>query len=595
MYGSQKTLLHGSDVRQFDVALENGVKQENMGMMWAPEATWIPDYYGDHGAFVVYWTSQVYLDEAQTRTDGGQDIMWGVTTDFTQDTWDFGGKMLEGGQSGWIDTNILQANGKTYHITKSNSEEIIMESTTAKDWWNYDTTVWKRVQSNIGQSRYGAVEGPATFTDHSQPNRWYLFVDDLPTPGYQPMISTDLDKGWEYLNASDYFLTSYTKHGGVISLTKSQYDALRAADATSAVESDLGTAEIEAGSTEEALTEVLPRTAEVNLAYDRGTSELPVVWDLSSVDLSTPDTYEVTGVVQSISANKDAWVGKDGSTAYDAEDKVLYSSRAIEVTAQVNVTAAAEPTEPEGNVTELTLESKPAKLEYVQGEELDLSGLVLNALYENGYTAQIQAEDDGIKVSGYDAQKTGDQTVTVSFGGQSVTFTVTVAEKEKPGIEFTGITIANLPDKTEYVQGEELDLTGIIVEAHYSDTSVIKLQEGENGYTVSGYDAQKTGEQTITISYNGDSVTFTVNVKAKDEPQQPTDPENPQQPTDPADPQQPADSNDTKNPGGSGQDNSDDEIQKAVQTGDTTNVILPIAGIGAAIVLAAAARRRVSK
>ncbi len=590
-----KDLITWSDVRQFDVALENGVKQENMGMMWAPEATWIPDYYGDHGAFVVYWTSQVYLDEAQTRTDGGQDIMWGVTTDFTQDTWDFGGKMLEGGQSGWIDTNILQANGKTYHITKSNSEEIIMESTTAKDWWNYDTTVWKRVQSNIGQSRYGAVEGPATFTDHSQPNRWYLFVDDLPTPGYQPMISTDLDKGWEYLNASDYFLTSYTKHGGVISLTKSQYDALRAADATSAVESDLGTAEIEAGSTEEALTEVLPRTAEVNLAYDRGTSELPVVWDLSSVDLSTPDTYEVTGVVQSISANKDAWVGKDGSTAYDAEDKVLYSSRAIEVTAQVNVTAAAEPTEPEGNVTELTLESKPAKLEYVQGEELDLSGLVLNALYENGYTAQIQAEDDGIKVSGYDAQKTGDQTVTVSFGGQSVTFTVTVAEKEKPGIEFTGITIANLPDKTEYVQGEELDLTGIIVEAHYSDTSVIKLQEGENGYTVSGYDAQKTGEQTITISYNGDSVTFTVNVKAKDEPQQPTDPENPQQPTDPADPQQPADSNDTKNPGGSGQDNSDDEIQKAVQTGDTTNVILPIAGIGAAIVLAAAARRRVSK
>ncbi len=623
-----KDLITWSDVRQFDVALENGVKQENMGMMWAPEATWVPDYYGDHGAFVVYWTSQVYLDEAQTRTDGGQDIMWGVTTDFTQDTWDFGGKMLEGGQSGWIDTNILQANGKTYHITKSNSEEIIMESTTAKDWWNYDTTKWERVQSNIGQSRYGAVEGPATFTDHSQPNRWYLFVDDLPTPGYQPMISTDLDKGWEYLNASDYFLTSYTKHGGVISLTKSQYDALRAADATSAVESDLGTAEIEAGSTEEALTEVLPRTAEVNLAYDRGTSELPVVWDLSSVDLSTPDTYEVTGVVQSISANKDAWVGKDGSTAYDAEDKELYSSRAIEVTAQVNVTAAAEPTEPEGNVTELTLESKPAKLEYVQGEELDLSGLVLNALYENGYTAQIQAEDDGIKVSGYDAQKTGDQTVTVSFGGQSVTFTVTVAEKEKPGIEFTGITIANLPDKTEYVQGEELDLTGIIVEAHYSDTSVIKLQEGENGYTVSGYDAQKTGEQTITISYNGDSVTFTVNVKAKDEPQQPTDPENPQQPTDPENPQQPtdpadpqqpadptdpqqpanpddtenpddtqqpADSNDTKNPGGSGQDNSDDEIQKAVQTGDTTNVILPIAGIGAAIVLAAAARRRVSK
>ena len=632
-----KDLITWSNVRQIDVSLdENDNTAAYLGMMWAPEATWVDDYYGNgDGAFVVYWSSNVYSDAAHTQSNGGSDIMWGVTTDFTQDTWKFGGVMLDGGQDGCIDTNILQNGGRTYHITKSQKagEEIIMEYTDEAKWWlvgsdrntNYH---WTRVQTAIGADWYGAVEGPASFKDHSQPNRWYLFVDDLPTPGYQPMVSTDLDQGWQHLDASDYFLTSYTKHGGVISLTKAQYDAIRNADATSAVNENLGTVEITAGSTADELEAQMPQSAEVNLAYDMGTSELPVVWDLSSVNLDKADTYIVTGVVQSISANTDDWVGDGNSTLHTAANKELYSSRAIEVTAQVNVTAAAEPTEPEGNVTELTLESKPAKLEYVQGEELDLSGLVLNALYENGYTAQIQAEDDGIKVSGYDAQKTGDQTVTVSFGGQSVTFTVTVAEKEKPGIEFTGITIANLPDKTEYVQGEELDLTGIIVEAHYSDTSVIKLQEGENGYTVSGYDAQKTGEQTITISYNGDSVTFTVNVKAKDEPQQPTDPENPQQPTDPENPQQPtdpadpqqpadptdpqqpanpddtenpddtqqpADSNDTKNPGGSGQDNSDDEIQKAVQTGDTTNVILPIAGIGAAIVLAAAARRRVSK
>ena len=332
-----------------------------------------------------------------------------------------------------------------------------------------------------------------------------------------------------------------------------------------------------------------------------GTSELPVVWDLSSVNLDEADTYTVTGVVQSISANADDWVGDGGSTLHTAANKELYSSRAIEVTAQVNVTTPAEPTEPEGNVTDLTLESAPAKLEYVQGEELDLTGLVMNALYENGYTDQIQAADGGFEVSGYDAQQIGEQTVTVSFGGQSVSFTVNVTAKEDPSPVFTGITIANLPDKTEYVQGEELDLTGIIVEAHYSDTSVIKLQEGENGYTVSGYDAQQIGEQTITISYNGDSVTFAVNVKAKDDPQQPTDPEDPQQPANPDDTedpdggQQPADQDDTKTPSGSGQDKSDDEVQKAVQTGDTTNVMLPIAGIGAAIVLAAAARRRVSK
>ena len=605
-----KDLITWSNVRQIDVSLDtNDNTAAYLGMMWAPEATWVDDYYGEgQGAFVVYWSSNVYSDAAHTQSDGGSDIMWGATTDFTQDTWEFGGVMLDGGQAGCIDTNILQDGGRTYHITKSQAsgEEIIMEYTDEPQWWlvgsdresNYK---WTRVQAAIGVSRFGAVEGPASFKDHSQPNRWYLFVDDLPTPGYQPMVSTDLDAGWDYLDASDYFLTSYTKHGGVISLTKAQYDAIRNADATSAVNTELGTVEITAGSTADELQAQLPQTAEVNLAYDMGTSELPVVWDLSSVNLDEADTYTVTGVVQSISANADDWVGDGGSTLHTAANKELYSSRAIEVTAQVNVTTPAEPTEPEGNVTDLTLESAPAKLEYVQGEELDLTGLVMNALYENGYTDQIQAADGGFEVSGYDAQQIGEQTVTVSFGGQSVSFTVNVTAKEDPSPVFTGITIANLPDKTEYVQGEELDLTGIIVEAHYSDTSVIKLQEGENGYTVSGYDAQQIGEQTITISYNGDSVTFAVNVRAKDDPQQPTDPEDPQQPANPDDTedpdggQQPADQDDTKTPSGSGQDKSDDEVQKAVQTGDTTNVMLPIAGIGAAIVLAAAARRRVSK
>lgn len=500
-----KDLITWTDVRQFDVALDkNGNTEAYLGMMWAPEATWVPDYYGSgQGAFVVYWSSNVYTDDSHTQTvdpEGGSDIMWGVTTDFTQDTWEYGGKMLEGGSAGWIDTNILQANGKTYHITKSHAEQIIMEVSTAHDWWDLDKAGWQRVQSNIGQSRFGSVEGPATFTDHSQPNRWYLFVDDLPIPGYQPMVSTDLDKGWEYLDSEDYFLETYTKHGGVISLTKAQYDALRAADATSAVETDLGTAEVEEGSTEEALTEALPQTAEVNLAYDMGTSELPVVWDLSSVDLDTPDTYEVTGVVQSISANKDAWVGKDGSTAYDAEDRALYSSRAIEVTAEITVTESKEP------------EPEPALM----------------------------------------------------------------------GIEVTA------PTKTEYTQGEELDLTGLVVTAQYSDGSSMVLKEGSGGYTVTGYNAQKPGKQMVTVSYSGMTAQFEVTVTEKQEPVDPgTDPGKPENPNNQ---DNTGGSDNTKNPGGS--DAKGDGSGKAPQTGDTTNVLLPVAGMGAAVLLLAAARKR---
>lgn len=340
-----KDLIKWSDVRQFDVALDMaGNKQAQMGMMWAPEATWVPDYYGDgKGAFVVYWSSKLYSDDDvnQTSSTAYSKIMWGATTDFTQETYEFGGVFIDPGHT-VIDTTIIQNGDKTYHITKDNGTNagIYMEVTTAKEWWKPEAE-WTFVQNQIGMSRFGAVEGPAVFKNHSEENSWYLFVDDLPTPGYQPMATNNLDAGWEYLDSSDYYLRTHTKHGGVISLTKGQYDAVRNADAVSAVSENLGKVQITKGETAEALEKALPKNAQVNLAYEKGTSELPVVWDLSAVDRNQEGTYEVTGVVQSIGSNKNQWAGKDNSTSYLAEDKQLYSSKEIQVTAEVEVLEAA--------------------------------------------------------------------------------------------------------------------------------------------------------------------------------------------------------------------------------------------------------------
>ena len=607
-----KDLITWSNVRQIDVSLDtNDNTAAYLGMMWAPEATWVDDYYGEgQGAFVVYWSSNVYSDAAHTQSDGGSDIMWGATTDFTQDTWEFGGVMLDGGQAGCIDTNILQDGGRTYHITKSQAsgEEIIMEYTDEPQWWlvgsdresNYK---WTRVQAAIGVSRFGAVEGPASFKDHSQPNRWYLFVDDLPTPGYQPMVSTDLDAGWDYLDASDYFLTSYTKHGGVISLTKAQYDAIRNADATSAVNTELGTVEITAGSTADELQAQLPQTAEVNLAYDMGTSELPVVWDLSFVNLDEADTYTVTGVVQSISANTDDWVGDGGSTLHTAANKELYSSRAIEVTAQVTVT---ETEQPAGDVTDTTDTGKNAGNASLSGSEEDLADAVLSEAEQeevaNGIDAKIYLVVEDISESVPEEDK---ELIDAKKGNSQVGMYLDVTVWKQLGArDPESVADTNQPLSITITVPDNLRNTNSSLERTYQ---IIRVHDGAAEVIESTYN-EDTG--IITFVTDRFSTYALVYTDDPEDPQQPTDPEDPQQPADPEDPQQPADPgdtedpdggqqpadpDDTKNPSGSGQDKSDDEVQKAVQTGDTTNVILPIAGIGAAIVLAAAARRRVSK
>ena len=422
-----KDLIHWSDVRQFDVARDmDGNKVAELGMMWAPEATWVPDYYGEgKGAFVVYWSSKTYAeDDPNHDASSVENIMWGATTDFTQETFEYGGKFLDGGAKGWIDTTIIQNEGRTYHITKSNELQIIMEYTDDKEWWK-EGTQWTRVQERIGQSRFGSVEGPAVFKDHSNDNRWYLFVDDLPSPGYQPMISTDLNQGWDYLDSPDYFLTPNTKHGGVISLTKKQYDAVRGADAVSPVTEELDSVEISQGKAAEELAELLPQTAQVNLAYNMGTSELPVIWDTSDVNLDEAGTYKAVGTVQSISANKGQWVGKDGSTKYDAEDKQLYSSRAIKVSAEVVVKAET----PDVTVTKIQVKA-PDKTEYLVGEELNTAGMKVTALYSDGTSKDVTKDS---KLEGFDSKTPGTKTVTVSYEEKTADFQVTVKEKIQAG------------------------------------------------------------------------------------------------------------------------------------------------------------------
>ncbi len=400
-----KDLITWSEQRQFDVALNTkGEKQARLGMMWAPEATWVPDYYGEgDGAFVVYWSS-VY--------EGGYSrIMWGATKTFTQEDYTYGGIFLDPGYT-VIDTTIIQNEGKTYHVTKSNgnSDELYMQVTERKDWWNAERSDWKTIQTQIGKQYFGAVEGPAMFADHSQPNRWYLFVDDLPTPGYQPMITNDLDKGWERLESPNYYLRQFTKHGGVVSLTKKQYDAVRSADVRAAVPEDQGTFQVPVNASQEDVRKVLPDTVEADAYYHYGKVQAPVEWDLSAVKTSEKGEYEVEGTLKTIGANLNQWVGKDGngedSTEWDCANKEKYSSMAVKVKATVEVTDQAVPVDPPADKTALEKAIADANQEAPESDKVrytDASWTAYEAALKNAndiYKKADASQDEVDKAKG---------------------------------------------------------------------------------------------------------------------------------------------------------------------------------------------------
>lgn len=71
------------------------------------------------------------------------------------------------------------------------------------------------------------------------------------------------------------------------------------------------------------------------------------------------------------------------------------------------------------------------------------------------------------------------------------------------------ITVEQLPDKTEYVLGDTLDLTGLRLRVKYVDGTEEVV---DTGFRYSNFDSETTGTKTITVHYYDATTTFDVTV-----------------------------------------------------------------------------------
>ena len=77
------------------------------------------------------------------------------------------------------------------------------------------------------------------------------------------------------------------------------------------------------------------------------------------------------------------------------------------------------------------------------------------------------------------------------------------------------IELTDLPEKTEYNKGEELDLTGGIILVTFEDSSEIGIDLNDENIQITGYDKNVLGNQQIKVSYEGKEAFFDINVDNK--------------------------------------------------------------------------------
>jgi uncharacterized protein YkuJ len=159
---------------------------------------------------------------------------------------------------------------------------------------------------------------------------------------------------------------------------------------------------------------------------------------------------------------------------------------------------------------------KPARTVYGQGQNLDTSGLEVMAHYKkNSETANAAS----LQISGYDKNRPGEQTVTVTMNAKSGlvssqaknTFTVTVVPVES-------ISISQPPAATSFKQGDDFNWNGLSVGVKFENDAVpgVTVNPGADALTISGYNKDKAGTQAITVDYYGKRTAFEVRVLGLD-------------------------------------------------------------------------------
>ena len=168
-------------------------------------------------------------------------------------------------------------------------------------------------------------------------------------------------------------------------------------------------------------------------------------------------------------------------------------------------------------ITGISIKTNPSKTSYIKGENLELTGGIITATYEDGTTANVNMTASNVGVSGYNANQTGKQTIKVTYSNHTITFEVNVFDY------ITSIKVTNKPNKTEYIQNEALDLTGMTIIATYlsgdtkdvTNSKNLSITTEETALNNNINNLTVLGKQLINIKYtekstNGEEVTVSL-------------------------------------------------------------------------------------
>ncbi len=156
-------------------------------------------------------------------------------------------------------------------------------------------------------------------------------------------------------------------------------------------------------------------------------------------------------------------------------------------------------------LTDLALElTLPTKLVYQPGQSADWTGLAVYVVQSDGDKVELDASS--YIVSGFDSASSGLVMISVAYGDLSAGFPIYVTDATSAGIALS----VTAPTKTTYVEGDALDLAGMVVTLTAAGQTPITLASGQYAVTSPNMDA--AGNYDVAVSALGLEAFFTITI-----------------------------------------------------------------------------------
>ena len=185
------------------------IAHDTAGCTWAPES--IYDY--EREAYMIVWASMTY---------GKQRLFRCYTKDF--ETFTEPEVYIESYEKD-IDTTFLYEDGVYYRFTKNEAHSFIyMEKSTSLSG-EFEAVTTFTINGNSGTATTG-FEGPTAYKLNGE-DKWCLLLDNFgASAGYKPFVTDDITTG-RFVSGGDFkFNGVKLRHGTVMPITQSEYDAL---------------------------------------------------------------------------------------------------------------------------------------------------------------------------------------------------------------------------------------------------------------------------------------------------------------------------------------------------------------------------------